>query len=141
MEELMSEHKNITTADGFQLQIIRLSLTAGPRGPYLLEDFYLLEKLAHFNRERIPERVVHRGSSRLWYVHGYSDITLIVKRKFSQVGKETEVLLRFSTVGSEGSADAERDQGALQLSSILKRQLGSHRKQHTGFLHSRSQVP
>ena len=108
----MSEHKTLTTADGIPVADNQNSLTAGPRGPILLEDFYLLEKLAHFNRERIPERVVHaKGAAAFGTFTVTQDITRYSKAKvFSEVGKETEVLLRFSTVGGEkGSADAERD--------------------------------
>src|SRR5882672_11485084 len=89
------------------------SLTVGPRGPIVFEDYLLFEKMAHFNRERIPERVVHaKGSG----AHGYfvctsKEITKYTRaRLFSQVGKKTKVFLRFSTVGGEkGSADTERD--------------------------------
>ena len=108
----MAEHKTLTTADGIPVADNQNSLTAGSRGPILLEDFYLLEKLAHFNRERIPERVVHaKGAAAFGTFTVTQDITRYSKAKvFSEVGKETEVLLRFSTVGGEkGSADAERD--------------------------------
>src|SRR5208282_5515084 len=89
------------------------SLTVGPRGPVVFEDFLLFEKMAHFNRERIPERVVHaKGSG----AHGHfvctsSEITRYTTAKlFSQVGKKTPTFIRFSTVGGEkGSADTERD--------------------------------
>ncbi len=88
------------------------SLTVGPRGPVVFEDFLLFEKMAHFNRERIPERVVHaKGSG----AHGHfvvtKDITKYTTAKlFSTVGKKTPTFIRFSTVGGEkGSADTERD--------------------------------
>jgi catalase len=55
----MTEHNSITTADGIPVGDNQNSLTAGDRGPILMQDFHLMEKLAHFNRERIPERVVH----------------------------------------------------------------------------------
>lgn len=79
----------------------------------LLQDFHLIDKLAHFDRERIPERVVHaKGAG----AHGYfevtsSEITKYCKAKlFEKVGKKTPIFLRFSTVGGEkGSADTERD--------------------------------
>lgn len=76
------------------------------------EYFHLIEKLAHFNRERIPERVVHaKGAAAHGTFTVTNDITKYTKAKlFSEIGKKTEVLLRFSTVGGEkGSADAERD--------------------------------
>ncbi len=99
----MTEHKTLTTADGMPVADNQNSLTAGPRGPILLEDFHLLEKLAHFNRERIPERVVHaKGAAAFGTFTVTQDITRYSKAKlFSEVGKETEVLLRFSTVGGE----------------------------------------
>ncbi len=88
------------------------SLTAGVPGPVLMQDIHLLEKLAHFDRERIPERVVHaKGAGAYGYFEVTADVTKYTKAKFlSQVGKRTEVFARFSTVGGEkGSADAERD--------------------------------
>lgn len=77
-----------------------------------MQDFHLMEKLAHFNRERIPERVVHaKGAAAFGTFTVTQDITQYSKAKlFSEIGKKTDVLLRFSTVGGEkGSADAERD--------------------------------
>jgi catalase len=102
----------LTTASGIPVGDNQNSLTAGPRGPVLLQDFWLLEKLAHFNRERIPERVVHaKGSAAYGTLTITHDITKYSKAKlFSKVGKQTEVFLRFSTVaGERGAADAERD--------------------------------
>lgn len=108
----MAEHKTLTTADGIPVADNQNSLTAGPRGPVLMQDFHLMEKLAHFNRERIPERVVHaKGAAAFGTFTVTNDITRYSKAKvFAEVGKQTPVLLRFSTVGGEkGSADAERD--------------------------------
>lgn len=108
----MTDPKNLTTADGIPVGDNQNSLTAGPRGPILLQDFHLIEKLAHFNRERIPERVVHaKGAAAFGTFTVTHDISRYSKAKlFSEIGKETQVLLRFSTVGGEkGSADAERD--------------------------------
>jgi catalase len=88
------------------------SLTAGKRGPVLMQDAHLLEKLAHFDRERIPERVVHaKGAGAYGYFEVTADVTKYTKAKFlSEVGKRTDVFVRFSTVGGErGSADAARD--------------------------------
>src|SRR3972149_5542271 len=87
-------------------------LPAGPRGPLLVQDWQLFEKHAHFNRERIPERVVHaKGSGAYGALTITHDIARYSKAKvFSQVGKKTECFLRFSTVaGERGAADAERD--------------------------------
>ncbi|QIZ72851.1 catalase [Oxynema aestuarii] len=108
----MSDRNNLTTADGIPVGDNQNSLTAGSRGPVLMQDFHLQEKLAHFNRERIPERVVHaKGAGAFGTFTVTQDITQYSKAKlFSQVGKQTDVLVRFSTVGGEqGSADAERD--------------------------------
>lgn len=86
--------------------------TAGKRGPMLLEDFWFLEKLAHFDREVIPERRMHaKGSGAFGKLTVTHDITKYTKAKiFSEIGKETEIFMRFSTVaGERGAADAERD--------------------------------
>ncbi len=88
------------------------SLTAGNPGPVQMQDVHLLEKLAHFDRERIPERVVHaKGAGAYGYFEVTEDVTRYTKSKFlSKVGKKTDLFVRFSTVGGEkGSADAERD--------------------------------
>ncbi|MDG6221210.1 MAG: catalase [Candidatus Thermoplasmatota archaeon] len=104
--------KKMTTAAGIPVADNQNSLTAGPRGPTLLQDHHLLEKLAHFNRERIPERVVHAKAAG---AHGTftvtRDITKYTKAKiFSEVGKKTPMFGRFSTVaGEKGSADTVRD--------------------------------
>ncbi len=108
----MGKEKTLTTAAGIPVSDNQNSLTAGERGPTLIQDHYLLEKLAHFNRERIPERVVHAKAAG---AHGVftvtKDITKYTKaRIFSQVGKKTEMFGRFSTVaGEKGSADTVRD--------------------------------
>ncbi|MDB5798499.1 MAG: catalase [Paucimonas sp.] len=102
----------LTTASGIPVADNQNSLTAGPRGPLLLQDFHLIEKLQHFNRERIPERVVHaKGSGAYGTFTVTNDITGFTKAKlFSEIGKQTETFVRFSTVGGErGSADTERD--------------------------------
>jgi catalase len=106
--------KNIMTTDaGRPVGDNQNSLTVGPRGPVVFEDFLLFEKMAHFNRERIPERVVHaKGSGAYGYfVCTSSEITKYTTAKlFNGVGKKTPTFIRFSTVGGEkGSADTERD--------------------------------
>lgn len=106
------QDKKLTTASGRPYVDHEDSLTAGARGPVLLEDYILHEKLAHFNRERIPERIVHaKGSGAFGTFTVTNDITKYTKAKlFSKIGKQTDVFLRFSTVGGEkGSADSERD--------------------------------
>ncbi len=107
------EKKQLTTTSGRPVGDNQNSLTVGPRGPVVFEDFLLFEKMAHFNRERIPERVVHaKGSG----AYGYFVCTnanmprYSSARLFSSLGKRTPTFLRFSTVGGEkGSADTERD--------------------------------
>ncbi|SEN30628.1 catalase [Duganella sp. CF517] len=102
----------ITTASGIPVADNQNSISAGPRGPLLLQDFHLIEKLQHFNRERIPERVVHaKGSGAYGTFTVTHDITRFTKAKlFSAIGKQTDTFVRFSTVGGEkGSADTERD--------------------------------
>ena len=87
-------------------------MTAGPRGPMLLQDVWFLEKLAHFDREVIPERRMHaKGSGAYGTFTVTHDITQYTKAKiFSELGKKTELFTRFSTVaGERGAADAERD--------------------------------
>jgi catalase len=102
----------LTTTAGNPVADNQNSLSAGPRGPLLLQDYQLLEKLAHQNRERIPERTVHaKGSAAYGTLTITNDITRYSKASvFSQLGKKTDCLLRFSTVaGERGAADAERD--------------------------------
>ncbi|OFY65165.1 MAG: catalase [Bacteroidetes bacterium RBG_13_43_22] len=104
--------KKLTTASGKPYFENEDSTTVGPRGPILLQDYYLHEKLAHFNRERIPERVVHaKGTGAYGTFKVTKDITKYTKAKlFSKTGNKCRVFVRFSTVGGEkGSADTERD--------------------------------
>ncbi len=104
--------KQLTTSAGIPVADNQNSLTAGERGPLLVQDWQLFEKHAHFNRERIPERVVHaKGSGAFGTFTVTKDITKYTKAKiFSAVGKQTPCLVRFSTVaGERGAADAERD--------------------------------
>lgn len=108
----MSEKKKLTTASGRPYTEFENTMTAGPRGPVLLQDFYLHEDMAHFNRERIPERVVHaKGTGAFGTFTVTHDISGFTKAKiFNKIGKETKLFIRFSTVGGEkGSADTERD--------------------------------
>jgi catalase len=110
---MSEERKKLTTDAGRPVGDNQNSLTVGPRGPVVFEDYQLFEKMAQFNRERIPERVVHaKGSGAYGYfvctnpeMSKYTTATL-----FSAAGKRTPTFLRFSTVGGEkGSADTERD--------------------------------
>ena len=109
----MTDKKHtLTTTNGCPVADNQNSMTAGPRGPMLLQDFWFLEKLAHFDREVIPERRMHaKGSGAYGTFTVTHDITQYTKAKlFSEVGKKTELFARFSTVaGERGAADAERD--------------------------------
>ena len=101
----------LTTAAGVPVGDLQNSITAGPRGPLLAQDWQLFERHAHFNRERIPERVVHaKGSGAYGTLKITGDITKYTRAKIFDPGKETECFFRFSTVaGERGAADAERD--------------------------------
>ncbi len=109
----MEKKKQLTTAAGRPVGDNQNSLTVGPRGPVVFEDFLLFEKMAHFNRERVPERVVHAKGSGAYgdFVCNNPEMPKYTTAKlFSEVGKHTPTFLRFSTVGGEkGSADTERD--------------------------------
>ena len=109
---MANEKKTLTTSFGMPVDNDLNSVTAGPKGPVLVQDVHLIDKLAHFDRERIPERVVHaKGAGAYGYFEVTHDVTKFTRAKFlSEVGKRTDVFLRFSTVGGEkGSADSERD--------------------------------
>lgn len=103
--------KRLTTTAGNPIADNQNSQTAGARGPLLMQDYQLIEKLAHQNRERIPERTVHaNGSGAYGVLEITEDISRYTKAKVLQKGEKTRMLLRFSTVaGERGAADAERD--------------------------------
>ena len=106
------EQKKLTTDVGAPVPDNQNVMTAGPRGPMLLQDVWYLEKLAHFDREVIPERRMHaKGSGAFGTFTATHDVTKYTKAKlFSAVGKKTDLFARFSTVaGERGAADAERD--------------------------------
>lgn len=108
----MTKRPTMTTESGAPVADNQNSITAGPRGPVLMQDFHLLEKLAHQNRERIPERTVHaKGSGAYGTLTVTKDVTKYTRAAaLSKIGKQTEAFLRFSTVaGERGAADAERD--------------------------------
>ncbi|MDD4543232.1 MAG: catalase [Clostridia bacterium] len=112
MEEKKNKKKKLTTDVGAPVTNNRDVLTAGKRGPMLLQDVWYLEKLAHFDREVIPERRMHaKGSGAFGVFTVTHDITKYTKAKiFSEIGKKTDMFVRFSTVaGERGAADAERD--------------------------------
>ena len=104
--------EHLTTNQGLQVTDDQNSLRAGARGPTLLEDFHLREKITHFDQERIPERVVHaRGAAAHGYFQVYESLSDLSKAAFLQdPAQKTPVFVRFSTVaGSRGSADTPRD--------------------------------
>jgi catalase len=103
---------HLTTNQGIRVSDNQNQLKAGARGPVLLEDFVLREKIFHFDHERIPERIVHaRGSAAHGYFESYKDLSDLTKAGlFSAKGKKTPVFTRFSTVaGGAGSVDTPRD--------------------------------
>ncbi len=111
-QSYQAEHPKLTQANGAPVAENQNSLTAGPRGPLLLQDVWFLEKLAHFDREVIPERRMHaKGSGAFGHFTVTHDITKYTRANlFSTIGKKTDLFLRFSTVaGERGAADAERD--------------------------------
>jgi catalase len=109
-EDLKS--KQMTTDAGRPVGDNQNSLTVGNRGPIVFEDYLLFEKMAHFNRERVPERVVHAKGSAAYgtFTCTHPDMAKYTVAKVFEKGKKTPTFLRFSTVGGEkGSADSERD--------------------------------
>ena len=108
----MEENKwKLTNEAGAPVAENEHSVTAGPRGPVVMQDVWLMEKLAHFDREVIPERRMHAKG---WGAYGKltvtHDISKFTKAKVLQPGAETELFIRFSTAaGERGAADAERD--------------------------------
>ena len=109
----MSENrKKLTRENGAPVSNHQDVVTAGPRGPMVMQDVWFLEKMAHFDREVIPERRMHaKGSGAFGKFTVTNDVTKYTKAGlFSEIGKETEIFIRFSTVaGERGAADAERD--------------------------------
>jgi len=111
-ESQISQPPRLTTTAGSSVADNQNSLSAGPRGPLLMQDWQLLEKLAHQNRERIPERVVHAKG---WGAFGtftvWKDLSSVTRAHvFGAPGRATDVAVRFSNVAGElGAADAERD--------------------------------
>ena len=107
-----ADGEHLTTDQGLRINDDQNSLKAGDRGPSLLEDFILREKITHFDHERIPERVVHaRGAGAHGYFQVYQSLSRYTKAKFLQdPALRTPVFVRFSTVaGSRGSTDLARD--------------------------------
>ena len=112
MSKTQKESNRITSQHGIPVGDNQHSVTAGLSGPTLLEDVYLIEKLAHFNRERIPERIVHaKGAGASGYFESTVEMSQYTKAKmFEKEGKKTPLFVRFSTVaGEKGSSDTVRD--------------------------------
>ena len=118
------DDKKLTTEFGAPVEDNQNSVTAGARGPMLLQDVWYMEKMAHFDREVIPERRMHaKGSGAYGTFTVTHDITKYTKAKiFSEVGKKTDLFVRFSTVaGERGAADAERDIRGFAINYIPKK--------------------
>ena len=130
----------LTTNQGLRINDDQNSLKAGERGPSLLEDFHLREKITHFDHERIPERVVHaRGAAAHGVFQVYESMAPYTKAKFLQdPSVKTPVFVRFSTVvGSRGSSDLARDVARVRRQILhRRRQFRSGRQQHSRVLHS-----
>ena len=109
---MSDQSKKLTRENGAPVPNHQDVMTAGPRGPMVMQDVWFMEKMAHFDREVIPERRMHaKGSGAFGKFTVTHDITAYTKAKvFAEIGKETEIFIRFSTVaGERGAADAERD--------------------------------
>ncbi len=131
----MSDEKKLTTAFGAPVPDNRNSATAGKRGPVLMQDVWFMEKLGHFAREVIPERRMHaKGSGAFGTFTVTNDITKYTKAKiFSEVGKQTPLFVRFSTVaGERGAADAERDIRGFAVKFYMKT-MNAYGLNSTGF--------
>ncbi|GII93638.1 catalase [Sinosporangium siamense] len=107
----MTERPITTTDSGIPAPSDEFSLSVGPNGPLLMQDHYVIQKMAQFNRERVPERVVHaKGGGAYGILQITEDVSQFTKASLFTKGKETELFLRFSTVAGElGSADTARD--------------------------------
>ncbi len=107
----MTDRPRTTTDSGTPAPSDEFSLSVGPNGPLLLQDHYLIQKMAQFNRERVPERVVHaKGGGAHGFMEITEDVSQFTKAGLFQKGARTDLFLRFSTVAGElGSADTQRD--------------------------------
>ncbi len=141
----MTEVKPTTTDAGAPVESDEHSLTVGPDGPVLLQDHYLIEQMANFNRERIPERQPHaKGGGAFGHFEVTNDVSAYTKAAVFQPGTRTDTLIRFSTVaGERGSPDTWRDPRGFALKFYTVRgQLRHGREQHPGLLHPRpDEVP
>lgn len=127
-----------TTETGAPAPSDAFSLSVGTNGPLLLHDHHFISQMAHFNRERVPERNVHaKGGGAFGFFEITEDISQFTKAAVLQPGTRTETLLRFSTVALEqGSPDTVRDPRWLRAEVLHQRgQLRPGRQQHAGLLH------
>ena len=146
-----STPRHLTTRQGHPVVDNQSQRTVGDRGPATLENYQFLEKISHFDRERIPERIVHaRGFVAHGYFEAYGTVgdepasTYTRAKLFQEQGKRTPVTIRFSTViGGRDSSEAARDPARLRGQVPNRgRQLGPGRQQPAGVLHpGRDQVP
>jgi catalase len=140
---------HLTSDQGLRVDDTTNSLKAGIRGPSLIEDFHLREKITHFDHERIPERVVHaRGSGAHGYFQVYEDLSELTMARFlHEPAERTPVFVRFSTVlGSRGSADTVRDVRGFAVKFYTKEGnfdlVGNNIPEHPCLLHpGRHPVP
>ena len=134
-----------TTDAGIPVASDEHSLTVGPDGPILLQDHYLIEQMANFNRERIPERQPHaKGGGAFGTFQVTHDVSAYTRAAVFQPGAETDLLIRFSTVaGERGSPDTWRDpRGFAVKFYTTEGNLRHRRQQHPGVLHPRpDEVP
>ena len=137
--------KIATTDGGAPVPSVEHSLSVGPDGPILLQDHYLIEQMANFNRERIPERQPHaKGGGAFGHFEVTNDVSRYTKAAVFQPGTKTEMVARFSTVaGERGSPDTWRDPRGFALKFYTVRgQLRHGRQQHPGVLRARpDEVP
>ena len=138
---MASEKRPTTTTDsGVPATNDERSLTVGPQGPTALHDHYVVQKMQHFNRERVPERVVHaKGSGAHGFFETTEDVSQFTKAGLFQPGTRTPMFARFSTVaGEQGSPDTARDPRGFALKFYTERgQLRPGRQQHAGLLRPR----
>ncbi len=142
---MASSREPTTTDAGIPVPSDEHSLTVGPDGPILLQDHYLIEQMANFNRERIPERQPHaKGGGAFGHFEVTQDVSEYTKAAVFQPGTTTDTLTRFSTVaGERGSPDTWRDPRGFALEVLhVGRQLRHGRQQHAGVLPARpDEVP
>ena len=138
MSQQKSKRPPTTTDAGIPVASQEHSLTIGPDGPVLLQDFYLIEQMANFNRERIPERQPHaKGGGAFGTFTVNNDMSRYTKAAVFQPGTQTELVIRFSTVaGERGSPDTWRDPRGFAIKFYTSRGEPRHRRQqHAGLLH------